>query len=202
MPRSASTWMYNVTRILLEKKYPGQVSAGWIKDYKELDKKPVTLIKIHHYDAALARRANTVLYSYRDVRDAFASAIRKFGAKPDMKMPRKLIRYDAGWKSKATCVMKYEDFVADQGQEIQKIAQTLGVTNYKVEDIIQEIADLKNKARSKDKPHDKQSLFHENHATTKGGHGNWSNEVNGELLQQIESELKDWFVENEYELSG
>ncbi len=201
MPRSASTWMYNVTRILLEKKYPGQVSAGWIKDYKELDKKPIMLIKIHQYDAGLARRAQTILYSYRDIRDAFASCIRKFGVKTTINFPRRLIYDDTHWKTDAHCIMKYEDFVSDQAVEIQKIAKTLEVTNYTVEDILQEIKNLKKSASAEDKPHDKQSLFHENHATTKGGHGNWENEVNGELLQQIETEFKDWFTEHQYTIT-
>jgi len=202
MPRSASTWMYNVTRILLQQKYGDDLAGGWIKDYHEMPKKPVSLVKIHHFDAAYARRANTVLYSYRDVRDSFASSIRKFNVKPRVKYAHKLIRYDEGWKNAADCVMRYEDFVENQAQEIRKIADTLDIKNYSVENILQQIADLKGSAKSKEKSHDKQSLFHKNHATTKGGHGNWSSEINGELLHQIETECREWFIENEYPLGS
>ena len=99
MPRSASTWMYNVTRILLEEKYPNQVSAGWVADYKTLEKKPVHLIKIHQFDKYWAHRAGIILYSYRDVRDAFASAIRKFGIEPHMKFCDQWIKDDKVWKN-------------------------------------------------------------------------------------------------------
>ncbi len=198
MPRSASTWMYNVTRILLEQQHPNQVSAGWVADYKTLEKKPVHLIKIHRFDKYWAHRADVVLYSYRDVRDAFASAIRKFDIKPKMQFCEQWIEDDIAWKNKANCVMRYEDFVENQENEIRKIANTLEVENYSVENILQQIADLKSTVLSKEKQHDTQSLFHENHATTKGGHGNWSNEINGELLQQIENEFEDWFKNNDY----
>jgi len=202
MPRSASTWMYNVIRILLEEKHPNQVSAGWVADYKTLEKKPVHLIKIHRFDKYWVRRADVVLYSYRDVRDAFASAIRKFDIEPHTKFCEQWIRDDKDWKNAADCVMRYEDFVENQEKEIHKIAAALGIKNYSVENILQQIADLKSGAKSKEKPHDKQSLFHKNHATTKGGHGNWHSEINGELLHQIETECREWFIENDYPLGS
>src|SRR5262245_15346631 len=68
MPRSGSTWLFNAARLLLRQTVaPDELGSGWVGDWARLPKRPWLLLKVHEYDAFLARRARAILYSYRDV---------------------------------------------------------------------------------------------------------------------------------------
>lgn len=96
MPRSASTWLYNVARLLIARlpEAKDQFSCGWVGDWQAIPKKPYMPIKIHDYHQGFADASRLVLYSYRDIRDALASVKRKFDRQPSLALADHWIAQD------------------------------------------------------------------------------------------------------------
>ena len=99
MPRSASTWMYNADRLIFANKPQTQYNfgCGWVDVLKEIPSKPLMLIKIHDYVEELASQAAIILYSYRDIRDAIASQVRKWGVKPTLEIADHIVYQHSTW---------------------------------------------------------------------------------------------------------
>lgn len=198
MPRSGSTWLYNAVRLLLE--YTGKldIGSGWISDFNSFKDHDVVILKIHYFEPVIANNATTILYSYRDIRDALASFKRKFGNEPSIEQARKLIHNDKKWREKASFIMKYEDMIAAQEKTLEKIAGFLGITNANPIQIIQDINNMTyEKGEKRNDVYNMENLLHKNHITD-GRHGSWDGYVQKELITQIENELKDWLQFNGY----
>jgi hypothetical protein len=138
MPRSGSTWLFNVIRLLLQtiRPEPRKFECGWIDDLEISKKHPRRLIKLHDYRSDLVERASFIAYSFRDIRDAIASAKRKFNRIPDLSYAKYLIEQDHQWRNASNYVMKYEDMITDPRAEICKLSLLLGANYVDVDKIL------------------------------------------------------------------
>ncbi|MCB0508971.1 MAG: hypothetical protein KDD21_11800 [Bacteroidetes bacterium] len=82
MIRSGSTLLYNILRIILQMKYNGNISCGWIDDYDKLEKNRRYLIKTHSINRKLVFGAEHIFYTYRDIRECLLSFKIRFGTEP------------------------------------------------------------------------------------------------------------------------
>jgi len=196
MPRSASTWVYNVILALLEFKYNEDVSASWHKDLSALELKKNVLVKIHQFKPSRILKNAPIIYSYRDVRDSFGSAVRKFNVPLDMAYPNRIIRDDLQWKAKATYSMRYEAFLKDPEIELMHIMKALNIKHPSPQDIFKIVEDRELSSKNQNETNAK-SQFHGNHRTL-GGSGTYHETLPQNLIQEIEKTHQDWFVANQY----
>jgi len=191
MPRSASTWLYNILRIILE-----NYTSGWFNDIQgKISGNGDYLIKIHDYNDWLAKRSSFIFYSYRDVRDAIASIKRKFNIKPDIKEVDHIIQQDQKWRKTNPHLVRYEDVITNPKKEVSKIIHTLGI-QCDVDEVYHKFQQIPTTS-SNSLSYDKITLFHPNHIT-KGGRGHWEEELDEQLKKKILELYEYWLVENNY----
>ena len=112
MPRSGSTLLFNILREILSIRWPDQVSAGWHGDIFELPEGSIYLVKTHNLDQYYRFRAEHIFYSYRDVRVAAISSMKKFNVNPSICKIRNDIKEYLVAKKFSDHIIKYEDLVS------------------------------------------------------------------------------------------
>ncbi len=197
MPRSGSTWLFNAARLLLcASEDP---SSGWIGDFACLPKKPLMLLKVHDHDPFLARHARTILYSYRDVRDALASSKRKFATEPTLELARQWLISDRRWREQATFVLRYESMLADPARSVRDLARALKLPVADADAVCRQLGQVEYQpARAGLGSYDRETLLHPGHVTD-GRHRSWDGWLDRALVRQIEDECGDWLAENGYD---
>lgn len=203
MFRSGSTWLFNAARLILESDRDVSLVSGWITEiYRRKDKTGNALLaKIHDYNYFLAKSADDILYSYRDIRDVLTSMQRAFDQPPTMQFAKQLIHNDRKWKSVATFVVRYEDMMSKKTETIRRLANHLGIDPVDARRIDDRIERMRHEDPSvgKSKSHNAKNLLHASHITD-GRHGSWVNELPEDFVSQVEEELADWFIANGYEV--
>lgn len=201
MPRSGSTWLFNAVRLLLLKT-GYSIIAKWIDDFNESDLSGVDigLIKIHEFDSDWISRADFIVYSYRDIRDAIASAERKFSRKPSLEYAKHLVENDYKWKKITHFVLKYESLLVEKESIIKDLSKTLNiaVNEHRIKNILDELDRISyyDPGSKNDKYH-LVNLLHTNHITN-GAYGTWKNQLDEHLIFNIEKHCYQWFEDFGY----
>jgi hypothetical protein len=127
VPRSGSTWLFNVVRLLCEAS--GQSCyAEWHQDYRPDDRPPrdVDIVKLHGPDA-LTMPVHRVLTTHRDLLPRLASLVRMGWLAPDGETLRRaaegqtdLERY---WASRTDCEIAFDDILAVPEREVLRVAR-------------------------------------------------------------------------------
>lgn len=194
MPRSGSTFLFNMLRVALEHEYGDNISSGWYADAPELAKGKVYIIKAHRLDAVLHARASQCFYTYRDARDAAVSYQRKFGREPSIEAFRHAMVQFQRARKYADLMLKYEQFTHAPEQTMADILRVL-----KIDADPAELTAKVPQASASGGKCDKSTLLHGGHATGTG-QGEWRQVLKPELIEQIHSEFGWWFEENGYDL--
>jgi len=206
MERSASTWLYNVIRFLIQKSehFSGDISFGWIDDVSslvELSSKgndSTLVVKVHQYNEELADKAHFIFYSYRDLRDVLASLKRKFNTEPTNGLAKSLIKKDKLWCDLANYSMRYENMLIDKTNEVENIARCLGINDVKAEVILAQLDELSYESNGqRNNVYNQDNLFHKGHITD-GKVGSWQNELSVGFVAELTTQHKAWFVKNSY----
>jgi tetratricopeptide (TPR) repeat protein len=141
MPRSASTWSYNVCRLILDATAKNYI-ANFFGEQKELDKclqkllsrEQDILVKAHFLgnfalDLVKSNKAKNV-YTYRDPRDAISSSL-QFIDKPFEKVLEQIAvslkLYDIYNSSGNSLFISYDDIIQSSRLEINKVAHYLNI---------------------------------------------------------------------------
>lgn len=199
MPRSASTWLFNVARLALSKVDGLDLGSGWIDELETFSKHDVVLVKIHNYDEDLMKKAAGITYSFRDIRDGMASMKRKFGVEPDMNLVDSTIKSDVAWRRKASVVMKYEDFLVSKTGFVEQTLGMFGIEGLDIEGLISELDGLVAGSNlSELTGHDSVNLLHPGHVTD-GRQGSWDGVLDPAFVKEIEKRYDWWLHENGYE---
>lgn len=165
MPRSGSTAVFNLARLLLE----GQrrpLTSGWIEDVTE-PVQAALLLKVHEWHPELAQRADLVLTSHRDLR-----AVARSLAALDWLWPgdgafdhlAHLVQAHDRWSAVAALDLRYESMVQDWQAATRKVARALGVDppRTEMEAIAQQVAQMKT-AVPAGRDYDPVTLMHRGH---------------------------------------
>lgn len=197
MPRSGSTLLFNILKLILENKYGEKLSFGWVDDVKTIRKGDIYLIKTHGLTKMDIYRASDTFYTFRDIRDVLVSRYRMFNKEPEMGIVKYYIDQDIFAKKHASMVFKYDTLVNEQRDSIIQIASRLNV-QVNPDNILTQLPDPANKNGNEDY-HSPDTLLHKNHVTgTK--RGEWQHILPQKLINQIHSEFGWWFKENGYDL--
>lgn len=200
MIRSASTWLYNVLRLILlsEPTVAGDFSCGWIGDLQKIPLKRHMLVKVHAYNQKLVDQARLVFYSYRDIRDALASNARKFGAKPSINLADNLISQHNKWVHVADFSMKYEEMLKDKKNLVSGIAAMLKIAVSDPEMVCRQIDEMSYESEGeKNDAYHQTNLFHRGHMTD-GRYRSWKGVIDKELEKAIVDRHLEWFEKNNY----
>jgi hypothetical protein len=200
MPRSASTWLYNVARFLISDLPGGEgnLSCGWVGDWQSLPRKPYMLLKIHDYQQQLVDSSRFVMYSFRDLRDVLASLKRKFAREPSLALADHLVAQHGKWMAVAGFVMRYESMLADREGEVLRLAGGLGMQDVDPAEIMRRVDALSYESQgSRNAVYHAENLYHRNHITD-GRHGSWEGVLDADLVSAIEERHRSWFEENGY----
>jgi hypothetical protein len=195
MPRSGSTWLYNLTRLILDDNLTSkEYWSGWIDDFHgdAASASGLSLIKIHEFDADLAASAAAIVYSYRDIRDVLASSQRMWGTPPSVQTAEALVAQFERWIAVCSIALRYDELVACPENAVRRVAAALG---FKVDphSLIGRLHELsfESPGRSACDYH-RINLYHRNHVTH-GGHGTWQGTVDPRLIEEVEARFAGWF---------
>lgn len=200
MQRSASTWLYNVLRILIQesKSYDASFQFGWIDDFVEISSCESKLIKVHNYSQALVDKADYIFYSFRDLRDVLASLKRKFNNNPTAEAARNLVDSYNHWQGVAVYSICYEHMLNNQLIEIANIAKCLNISDVEPTIVLNQLTELSFESKgTRNDVYHKENLFHKGHITN-GKIGDWHNELAADFVEQLTKEHEDWFRVNGY----
>ena len=204
MPRSGSTWLYNVLRLLLQRQLSeGQAfSSGWFANRQSVDDEGLQLLKLHKYDAEMARSARFIAYSYRDPRDALASARRKFGTPLTLGWLDDCIGQHDAWVKVAQHVLRYESMLDDPQKQARALARRLGLPATLGEAVCAEIGELSfDSAGPRNEQYHDINLFHRDHRTSDGQPGRWRTELPAALQTEIQERHAQWLQRHGYPLT-
>lgn len=194
IPRSGSTLLFNMVRLIFEQdEAQKKVIGGWFEDYDELGTNgELYLIKAHHLSYHLGLRSKKVYFSYRDIRETMVSAKRKFNALPSIQMARNQVNLFNKAKKYADKMFSYEQLTQNKREVIEELANDLGI-KVDVDKIIQSLDGF----GKVEKGYSKVTLLHKNH-TTGTKFLDIEKEIEPKLLAQINEEFSQWFKENGY----
>lgn len=196
MLRSGSTWLYNVTRLILETKVkPKNLTCGWFLDIDQYT--DTNLLKVHGRNEELLERADVILYSYRDIRDVLASLHRKWKREPTMEEAEGLVNDCNFFEPRANYVMRYENMIVDPETEVAKIADALQI-DIKVKKILKQLGKIKEQP-TPGKPYNTTNLYHRNHVTD-GRHMSFHEHLTGEFVAEVEDRFGQWLKNHGYPL--
>lgn len=197
MPRSGSTLLFNILREILSSKWASQVSAGWVGDIFELPKGSVYLIKVHDFSPYFQARAVHSFYTYRDVRVAAVSGMKKFGQVPSVASIRQNLNQYLVAKRSCDLVIKYEDLVSNPDLFVQQIARILDVS-VDVDDIVKKTFYLQPPKEQEVKgAYSMKTLLHKHHFTHTRD-DQWRDLLPERIQNDISAEFTWWFEECGY----
>jgi hypothetical protein len=217
MPRSASTWAFNVAVELLRRSEPGaELHSGYDESVARfLASAPPTathiVVKCHELDArgrALAQGAAArTIYTWRDPADAVVSCMRMFGYDFERSLAAiesslKLYLLYRRWGT--ALIMSYREVVEAPVEAVERIATYLGVES--PSDVVSTVANETSLERMKEKvkqlesadeahlaqtgsvAYDPETLLHPGHVRD-GGFGYGREALTAEQLAQCEALL-------------
>lgn len=198
--RSGSTWLYNAARHLLRAKHGDGLVAGFIEDLDRgaLCQVPAALVKIHEFDEDLARRADVILVSHRDLRDVMTSLHRKFGAELSVaRAHRVLDQYDR-WEARASLAVRYDDIVMAPAETLVRLAAALKVTITSPEEVLEAMA--REEAESRPEPGrqwNRVTALHIGHRVD-GRTGQWREWLPTDFVAELETVFAEWMRRHGY----
>lgn len=129
MPRSMTTWAFNAAREIVADQ---NLKTVWIEPSDTAAEEQFAtangnvLAKCHHYSEVLAKAADCVIYSYRDIRTAAVSYFRKFSSDCDIGQLNAWVQAGRAWMHVADAVLRYEQVERDPANAIRDLRQVLG----------------------------------------------------------------------------
>ncbi|QNP59010.1 FkbM family methyltransferase [Paenacidovorax monticola] len=128
MPRSMTTWAFNAAREIVADQ---NLKTVWIEPSDTAAEEQFAtangnvLAKCHHYSEVLAKAADCVIYSYRDIRTAAVSYFRKFSSDCDTGQLNAWVQAGRAWMQVADTVLRYEQVERGPANAIRHLRQVL-----------------------------------------------------------------------------
>ena len=152
MPRSASTAIYKMARILTRE------NGAWVKDYDSSKKTKYHVIRVHDFDDQLANEADFVFTPSLAISEIIASLDRM--GWPTEYVEESLIRQREEWRPHSTWEFPYADIVERTEYVMRGIATTLQVEFTK--ELLEEFLAIKEPIEDMDSV----TLMHAGHRAT------------------------------------
>jgi hypothetical protein len=208
VPRSGSTLLFNMCRLLFEKAYGKEkIYSNWYQFYKTNDEKEYNIKKIHDRTKKDVEWSNKIVTTVRDIRYIMASYY-DFNKKFDINNKEKLKNACKGFIETmdsnipiSNYVFKYEDFFSDKAKVISELASALEIAKNKINInfVIDEIEKIKTAKYLKlDK---NLTQMHPNHISPKTSE-DIKNRLTKEQLSFIEENCSCFLKKHNYKLTS
>lgn len=186
MPRTGSTWLYNVVRFA----YLGTgrtVYGGGVDDYDPSIKADVHVVKLHDFHADLLMASSIVLSSIRDLRDIAASMVRKGWVRNNPKELRAYLQTAIDtqyrpWVPHSALEVQYSQIVHAPESVVATVLLTLGVFSDPCE-IVSDVAKISRVVTPHMNP---SSMFWPGHITD-GGVGTYGKTLSKSSIRSVEA---------------
>jgi len=210
MYRSGSTLIYQIVANLIG--YDKGLGLRWTRqDLERIQKTGDTgILKIHTPvpDMEQIVRDRRYIYSYRDIRDVFASMSVKRYRNSDGKLSPLLnvgricgcIESDAYFRARSSLIVRYESEIESLNVLVERVASSLGIESY--DRSIAERLSLQNVKQFTDSLPDKdygRTLFCRHHVSD--GKSKFRQFLSNAYIRIIEHYAGDWLLQNGYELT-
>lgn len=194
MTRSGSTLLFNIIREVLTHRWGEKLGSAWEEDLLDLPASEIYLLKTHTITPFYRLRAQQIFYSYRDVRVAAVSRLRKFKTPITLEMIDADIREYSRAKTASHLMVKYEHLLNNPVAVIEQVAEQL-----KIEADIEAIHQLTCNLNPPQSgvAYSKKTLLHSDHFTNTGDQ-EWREIINQDLQQEIHQRYRWWFEETGY----
>jgi hypothetical protein len=170
------------------------------REWADLTVADVHVIKAHVFVPELCDRADAVLMTVRDVRDAVASMVRRGlisdGIDDAVACARGLIEDECTpWQDWTDLELRYEDIIQDRTAAAAQVLDAIGLSNPDAAEVVRDVEKLNLQVL---RVHDRVSQLHPNHITD-GRAGSFRASLGLEAVRAIESTAADWLQEHGYE---
>lgn len=208
VPRSGSTLLFNICRLLFEQIHgKDKTYATWCQFHKEENEKEYNVIKIHDRNHKYTNWSNKIITSIRDIRYIIASYA-EFNKKFNINDPNKLHNVCSSFiniiennSSVADYIFKYEDFSKDPYKIVSDVSKCLDlpIEEIDVDLILKETEKIK---KTKYKNLDKEKTqMHPNHISPKSS-SHITERMTIEQLRFIETNFSWFFPKYGYEITS
>ena len=211
MPRSMTTWAFNVLRELIAA--PGGqylwIAPGSAEERAFVQSDGLVLAKCHHFDRALAEAADLVVYSYRDLRAAAVSYHRKFGSPCTREQLDNWVEAERAWLPHADVVLRYEDVEREPAGGVGRLRAALDAADAGLELVSapdeQIVSRVENTFRtietSPDVAYDASTMILPRHRTFQPA-AQALPEMERSLYQRVEKDFAHWLLSHGYLQGG
>jgi len=198
MQRSGSTWLFNVLRYCY-------MNAGYKTysdhpdDYDPSVPAYVHVLKLHRYHPDYHASADYVFSTYRDVRDAVASKMRrnliKHTTEAAVKSALQMINEEClPWHPYANLEVRYEDMIKDRPAVVEAVIRALGLKGVNAAEVNRDVEKLRMMALG---GRDRTTQLWPDHVTD-GRVGSFKGTLSPEAVCAIEEVAGDWLTEHGY----
>jgi len=208
VPRSGSTLLFNICRLLFEQVYgKDKTYATWCQFHKQESEKEYNIIKIHDRNIKYTNWSNKIITSIRDIRYIIASYA-DFNKKFNINDPNNLMGVCKGFLriienncGVADYIFRYEEYFKDSHKVISDIAKCLELPLEKINInlLLKEIEKIK-KAKYKNLDAGKTQM-HPNHISPKSS-AHITERMTIEQLRFIETNFSWFFPKYGYEITS
>jgi hypothetical protein len=200
MPRSGSTWLYNVIRCLL-KQAGKDVYGAWIGNYNPSNPSKTHIVKIHDFSEELAKKGDLIFTSRRDLRDIATSLmLRSWANQSDIvsKLNR-IIESHQKWFDCSTYELIYERMIESKLKEVKALSEVLclDLSSDSIQLALDRVESFKHEGEGL---FDSESLLHKNHIQN-GKPGHYQNILTEAITERINIEFKEWMSQYNYSYS-
>lgn len=206
MPRSMTTWAFNVLRELLS---GHEIQCLWIAPQSPEEQqfvlaKGIILAKCHHFNHEIAEAADIVVYSYRDLRTAAVSSYRKFNLAYNHGVIHSWVLAESSWRQRADIELRYEVLASNPVNGIELLRdllkeKTAGIALLTCDN--EQIARRVDEAFTVNKKveimYDPVTMIWPNHRTFQPDPQQLNDEEK-EIYHHVEIEFRDWLDERGY----
>lgn len=194
MPRSGSTLLFNMLREIMEARWGTDLRSCWQAELASIASGRAYLVKTHLLYGFYRWRANHSFYSYRDIRTAAVSRIKKKRQVLDIHFFRKHIAQYELAKRHCNLCFSYEDLTESKDATVAQLASKLGIA-VEPEKILSRLDALT--LPEEGVRYCQRTLLHPNHITNTGAE-EWREVLPASLQREIHEEFGWWFKECGY----
>lgn len=196
MPRSGSTWLFNCSRMILER--AGQYFYScWEADYDSNNSAKIHLVKVHDPIPELSEKADIVISTRRDIRAVAASLIRMKWANQGEEFINQLNwvinTVHPFWFERSDLEIEYNQIIKTPAIVAEGIARTLG---FPINANDAKLIAIKLEQMQANKEYDKTTQLHPNHRAENERH--YSEYLPQETLSIINSLFYNWLNSYNY----
>lgn len=197
MPRSASTRLYNIIRLILMQHYKlEEINCGWIDNFFVNEKIKVNMVKMHYFDKKWCDWSDFIFTTRRDLRSLIASSIdfrkniKSFGLDLIHKDLQVVVNIHEKWYNHTNYELVYEDWDHNPSKIIEIICQILNL-KCNVKEVLHGVEEIKNSMKEFSGKFDWHTLMNKNHISENSSL-HYSERLPPEYINAIEVNCEFW----------